>query len=152
MKTILIIVALLLGSTAINAQWYLRTCGVTDINNCTSEEFDCLWTQSGKLARNGTISTVHGTTIVVISMLNMKYEFAGISGGYTLFFVGTPVGILLDFIGIPCMATGFARRSHLKKSPLFNSWSAVELSLSPTLLKNSINNTYSMGLSASISF
>jgi len=57
-----------------NAQWSYKACGVADINNCTSEEFECHWKKATKNVRTGTITTGIGvagigSTVLLVTEL-----------------------------------------------------------------------------------
>ena len=129
--------------------WYYNTCKVTDINNCTPEEFQCLWTKANKLKKAGTTLTLVGTALATVTGVAWAidpYSWA-IIGAFAV-----PAGILLDLIGIPCSVTGYNRVTQLKGTPAYKSRSDMSLNLSPALLMNNLSNTYSVGLTASIWF
>jgi hypothetical protein len=129
--------------------WYYNTCQVTDINHCTPEEFQCLWTKADKLKKAGTTLTLVGTALATVTGVLWvidPYSW-GIIGVFAV-----PAGILMDLIGIPCSVTGYNRVAQLKDTPCYKSRSGTGLNLSPALLLNGVSNTYSIGLTASIRF
>jgi hypothetical protein len=144
-------------------EWYYIKSGV--INNWTPDEFECLWSKAKRLKNTGISLTIVGTTLATfagIVLLTDPYDpsdphswqeagwlhtNSGIIGA-----IGIPTGILLDFIGIPCIYKGSSRKSQLKDTPYYKSQTALALNLNPTILRNHINNTYSIGLTAKISF
>jgi hypothetical protein len=144
-------------------EWYYIKCGVTDINNCTLDEFECLWSKAKRLKNTGISLTVVGTTLATFAgvvLLTDPYSWTGAEAKewpYTYSWwlfgaIGVPTGILLDLIGIPCIYKGSSRKSQLKNTPYYKSQSVAALNLNPTILRNHINNTYSIGLTAKISF
>jgi len=144
-------------------EWYYIKCGVTDINNCTPDEFECLWSKAKRLKNTGISLTVVGTALATFAgvvLLTDPYSWTGAEAkewpytySWWLFgVIGVPTGIVLDLIGIPCIYKGSSRKSQLKNTPYYKSQSAVALNLNPTILRNHINNTYSIGLTAKISF
>lgn len=139
-------------------EWYFKKCQVSDLTDCTPEEFECLWTEATKLRTTGIVFTVVGTTIATVagvvlatdpwSWTEWPYSYA-----WWLFGIyGIPTGVLLDLIGIPCIVKGHHRIDQLMNTPHHGSQHGVAWNLNPTLLRNPINNTYTMGLTASIRF
>jgi hypothetical protein len=141
-------------------EWYYIKCGVTDINNCTPDEFECLWSKAKRLKNTGISLTVVGTALATFAgvvLLTDPYSWTGAGWPHTYSWwlfgvIGVPTGIVLDLIGIPCIVKGRNRLNQLKNTPYYKSQSAVALNLNPTILRNHINNTYSVGLTAKISF
>jgi hypothetical protein len=153
MKATLIIVSLFTVTISLEAQyyfdqWYFKKCQVTSINNCTHEEFECLWTEATRLGKTGKKLTAVGMSAMALPLL------IAIANPYAVYslLITVPVGVLLDIIGIPCIVKGRNRLNQLKNTPYYKSQSAVALNLNPTILRNHINNTYSVGLTAKISF
>jgi len=153
MKATLIIVSLFTVAISLDAQyysdqWYFKKCQVTSINNCTPDEFECLWSKAKRLKNTGISLTVVGTSAMALPLL------IAIANPFALYalLITVPVGVLLDIIGIPCIVKGRNRLNQLKNTPYYKSQSAVALNLNPTILRNHINNTYSVGLTAKISF
>ena len=132
-----------------DAQWHYKTCGVTDMNNCTPVEFDCLWNKASKISKVGAIATGVGTSLVAVGGIILFWP-AGDGG-----FIGVPIGmagIVIDLVGIPIWITGSNRKSQLRKNPHFEALNSGSLNLFPLIRKNQFNNTYSVGLTASLSF
>jgi hypothetical protein len=144
-RTLLLIIFILSFLNAIDAQWYYRSCGVTDINNTTSEEFECLWKKATKNVRVGGIITAIGTSCFFIGFIgSSEDEFLGTSIGI--------VGLFIDCIGIPIWIIGANRRSKLKKNPKYEDFILGSLNLSPVIGLNQINNSQYFGLSLSLNF
>ncbi len=132
-----------------DAQWHYKTCGVTDMNNCTPVEFDCLWNKASKNAKVGAIATGVGTSLVAVGGIILFWPVG--DGG----FIGVPIGmagIIIDLVGIPIWITGGNRKSQLRKNPHYEAFNLRSLNISPSLNRNPFNHTYSFGLTASINF
>ena len=65
MKTLIIAISLITISFSADAQWYYKECQVTDINDCTPEEFECLWNSAVKKSNRGALSILIGSASVV---------------------------------------------------------------------------------------
>jgi hypothetical protein len=158
-RALVVIMVLFSFSASTDAQWTNRSCGVADLSNCTTAEFECLWEKASMKARRGAISTGIGTScivtgLIIISQSTVSCTFgicvpdaAGLVGG--LVFFG---GIIVDFVAIPTWITGGYRKAQLRNHPHFKSLNLEALKLSPTIIRNQFNNTYSAGLSATFSF
>ena len=145
-KTLLFIIFITLFVNATNAQWYYRKCGVTDINNCTVEEFECLWSKSNNTVGAGIGMSIIGFGAIVVAN--------GMTSGFLDF---TPAilgltGFILVSVGIPVMITGTVRTGKLKKSVNYDNLNLGSLSLSPTINVNQFNNSQYYGLSISFNF
>jgi hypothetical protein len=129
-----------------DAQWHYKTCGVTDMNNCTPVEFDCLWNKASKIAKVGAITTGIGTSLIAVGgiIVGGEYAFTGVTLAM--------IGIVIDLVGIPIWITGGNRKSQLRKNPHFEALNSGSLNLFPLIRKNHFNNTYSVGLTASLRF
>lgn len=78
-------------------------------------------------------------------MVGGKYAFTGVTFAM--------IGIVIDFIiGAPVWITGAARKSRLRKNPLYEAPNSGSFNLSPTINKNHFNNSYSVGFTASLKF
>lgn len=130
-----------------DAQWYERTCGVNDLNSITLHEFECLWAKATITARTGKIITGIGTSFIVVGgiMVGGQYAFTGVTLAM--------IGIVIDvFIGAPVWITGAGRKSELRKNPLYEVPNSGSFNLSPTIIRNHFNNSYSVGFTASLKF
>ena len=149
-KFLLLFFVIFSGLSYADAQWYYKSCGVADINNCTPSEFDCLWNNASKIAHGGAITTGIGTSLVAIGAI------LTVASGFTEAAHATVtlsmVGLIIDMIGVPVWITGANRKSSLRKSPLYEALNSGSLNLSPTINRNQFTNTYSLGISASLSF
>ncbi len=94
--------------------WYYKACGVIDINNTTSEEFECLWNKSAKTFRGGAIATAIGTSSIIVSLIIFSGSsfYSDSFNGALILLIG---GIIIDIIGIPNWIIGAVRKSQLKK-------------------------------------
>ena len=136
---------------SVDAQWYYNSCSVTDINNCTQTEFDCLWNKASKIAKVGAITTVVGTSLVAGGVI---YTIASGFGESAHAAVALSMaGIVIDvIIGAPVWITGAVRKSRLRNNPLYETLNLQTLNLSPSINKIQFNNKYSVGLTASLRF
>ena len=156
-ETLLFLFVIFSALHSADAQWHERFCGVTDINNCTTEEFDCLWESANNISRTGRTITKIGFISVGVGAIAIPaaYSAAYSGGGYILFYigfaslVGAAFGIL---VGIPIWIVGASRKSQLKTNPHFKSKSLESINIAPALWINQVNNSYAFGLTASLVF
>ena len=132
-----------------DAQWYYRTCNVTDINTCTHEEFECLWGTAKQNVIGGAISTAIGTGIWVYAYIREVYYFqpGDLSGIYTI-----PAGLIFNMIGISNLIIGAVRRNELRNTTYYKNLNSSCLKISPSIKRNHFTNTYSIGITASLRF
>ena len=147
-KAILSFIFLFIVSFSIDAQWYNRSCGVIEISNWTPDEFECMWRNASTCVVGGVITTGIGITCVVLgSIIHMNNSFGD---------PAPPSVILCLFavvpIGITIWITGAVRKSQLRKTPQSKGINSQSLNIAPTINRNHFNNTYSLGLTASLSF
>ena len=148
-KAILSIIFLFIVSFSIDAQWYNRMCGVTEISNWTPDEFECMWKTASRQFVGGAITTGVGVSCVVLgSIISWNNSAWGDSA--------PPIVILSLFaivpIGITFLITGAVRKSQLRKTPHSKGINSQTLNIAPTINRNQFNDTYSLGLTASLSF
>jgi hypothetical protein len=145
-KALLLFFVLFFVLYSADAQWHYKTCGVTDMNNCTPVEFDCLWNKASKIAKVGAITTGIGTSLIAVGgiIVGGEYAFTGVTLAM--------IGIVIDLVGIPIWITGGNRKSQLRKNPHFEALKSGSLNLYPLIRKNHNGNTYSVGLTASLRF
>ena len=154
-KTVLLIVFILSFVHAADAQWYERSCGVTDLNNLTSEEFDCLWKKSHNEVGGGILLTIIGTSTIVAGIF-IPDTGLGLYEGYVnelgkqLFMIA--IGVAIDIVGILIWERGAHRKSQLKKSPHYENLNLESLNISPAIGVNQSNNTYNYGVTLSFTF
>ena len=148
-KAVLLFFVLFSVSYAADAQWQEKSCGVADIYHCSSEEFDCLWERASHNIRVGRITTVYGTIATVTGIIwgSQAYDLAVILP-YTLM----TAGLITLSIGLPIWITGYARKSNLKENPHYKNLNFGSVKVAPTINKNHFNNSYSLGITASLSF
>lgn len=130
-----------------DAQWYERSCGVTDLDSITTQDFECLWAKATITARTGQIITGIGTSSIVVGgiIVSGDYAFTAV----TLIMIGIAIDV---FIGAPVWITGASRKSRLRETPLYEAPNSASFNLSPTISKNHFNNSYSVGFTASLNF
>ena len=157
MKKALLLVSLIFsGLYAVDAQWSYKSCGVVDINECTSEEFECLWERATKNVRVGAITTGIGvagigTSILMVTLImGAEIDSGPVSAIFTYLSFGA--GIVGVIIGPPIWITGAARKSKLRTNPHYEALNSLSFNLSPTINRNQFNNSYAFGLTASLSF
>ena len=146
-KTLLFFIVTFSFLSSAQAQWYERSCGVTDLDNITTQEFECLWAKATITARTGKIITGIGTSFIVVGgiMVGGQYAFTGV----TLAMIGTVIDV---FIGAPVWITGAGRKSELRKTPYYETLNLQTLNISPIIYKNQFNSSYSIGITASLRF
>ena len=129
-----------------DAQWYERSCGVTDLDSITTQEFECLWAKATVTARTGKIITGIGTSLIVVGgiMVGGQYAFTGVTFGM--------IGIVIDLIGAPIWITGYNRKFNLRENPHYKNLNIGSLKVAPTISKNNFSNSYALGISATLSF
>ena len=145
-----------------DAQWYYKSCGVTDLNNITSEDFKCLQNKATRNVIGGAIVTGIGTTAIVggVFMVQKANETGmddmgeviigagSIFGG--VFLIGA--GIIIDLAGTALLLAGVSRHITLRKTPYYQNRSPSVLNISPTINRDQFNNTYSLGLTTTLKF
>jgi hypothetical protein len=138
------------------SQWYFKSCGVTDINNCSLDEFECLWERAEKNVRTGKIITGIGVLGLGASALLVTGLVAGElnDSPVTIIFTLTSfvTGIAGVLIGPPTWITGASRKNLLREHPHFEAPNLKSLNIFPSLNRNNFNNSYSLGLTATLSF
>ena len=130
-----------------DAQWYEKSCGVNDMDNVTTQEFECLWAKATITARTGKIITGIGTSFIAVGgiIVVAKASFTGVTLAM--------IGIVIDvFIGAPVWITGAGRISNLKENPHYKNLKFGSVKLAPTIIKNHFNNSYSTGLTVKLAF
>ena len=149
----MLIVLILSLINATDAQWYHRKCGVIDLNNCTTEEFECLWDKAMKNVRVGLITTAIGISSIVIGYFawntgwDNNKDFLESSG--TLLGMG---GSLTTLVGIPIFITGVVRTNKIGNSPNYKTLNLGSLNISPAIGLNQFNDSQYYGLSLSLNF
>lgn len=150
MKQALIFSSLILSVFySVDAQWHLRSCGVTDVNNCTSEEFTCLWERAEENIRKGSITTVVGVGILVVGIARTPSDgLAGYGIGPAILRYG---GIITSATGLIIWISGLDRRSKLKTNLHHETHHSQRFKLSPSIIPSHFNNSFAFGLTASLS-
>ena len=146
-RTLLLIIFILSFLSATDAQWYNRSCGVTDINNLTPEELECLWGSATEEIRVGAILVVIGTSSVIVGTILVIVDGGGARG--TLLFLG---GLTANIISIPVLLTGAKRASELEKISHYGALNSRSLNLSPVIGLNQFNGSHYLGMSLSFNF
>lgn len=149
-KILLTALIVLIYSNVANSQWYDRTCGVTDLITVSSDEFECLWNKASKTARVGYITTIIGSSIVVLGGLQaiiIRTEGAV----WNAVFMGMAGG-LIDLIGAPIWITGAVRKNNLEKSPHYQDLKMGYLKINPAIGLNEMKNGHYVGVSLSFNF
>ena len=154
-KALLLIIFILTVLYSVDAQWYYKHCGVIDINNSTSEEFDCLWNKASRNSIGGAITTGIGIGAAGIGLIWGSYALRESYWYEWAAFLPISImtaGLITLSVGLPIWITGAARKSNLRKNPHYNNLSFGTLKVAPTIKKNHFNNSYAFGLTASLSF
>ena len=140
----------------VDAQWHYESCGVIDINNSTLAEFECLWGIASKNVRVGSIATGIGAVGFGSSILMVTLIMGGeIDNGtfttiLTYAFIGAAITGLT--LGPAFWITGASRKSRLRKNPHYEALKSSSLNISPSINRIHFNNSYSLGITASLSF
>jgi len=153
-KSVLLIIFILSFINATDAQWYKwhnRACGIMDINNCTAEEFACLWAFTTQEVRVGSILTGIGTSGIVIGLLFLNFGSDDLNAGIGFALFGG-IGIGLNLGGIPTRIAGANRKSKLRVHPKYDILKYGSLKVSPTIGLNQFNNSYNYGVTLSFTF
>jgi hypothetical protein len=138
---------------AANCQWYYRSCGVSDINNTTSDEFDCLWKKSNNIAKVGRTTCAVGTTFMIAGGITMIAADPCCSSGVLLLgYFAVLGGGAINILGAPIWIVGGRRKSTLKESVHFNDQALKTIRITPVLQRNPCINNYTFGIAATISF
>lgn len=136
-----------------NCQWYNRSCGVSDINNATLDELDCLWKKSNNLAKVGKTACAVGTTFMIAGGITMIATDPCCSSGLLLLgYFSVLGGGTINILGIPVWLTGAERKSKLKESIHFKNHAVKTIRVSPVLQRNHFNNNHTFGITATLSF
>jgi hypothetical protein len=153
-KALLLITIIVSFLYSADAQWNIKACGVTDIDNCTPEEFQCLWEKASKNFRGGKIATIVGSTCIVggIIVYALAYTPSGDMGHVLIGGALVISGVIVDAIGIPKWKLGADRKAELKKHPHYDAQSFGTLNISPTIERNHLNSKYALGVTATLSF
>lgn len=149
----LIIIASVIISA--EAQWHYESCGVTDIDKCSLEEFNCLWETATKTVEKGTGRTILGIAGLTGSFLLVRGAFAGEFGGpgIALLAIGSGIaGIIGIFSGPAYLSKGSKQKSQLKTSPHYKTLNISDIGISPVIYRNNSTNSYAFGLTASLRF
>ena len=140
-KVTLSIIFLFIVSFSVDAQWYNRSCGVTDISNWTPDEFECMWRNASRCVVGGVITTGIGISCVVIgSIIDWNNSTLGDP---------TPPSVILGLfavvpIGITIWITGAVRKSQLRNTPHSKGINSHSLNIAPTINRNHFNNKYNI--------
>ena len=136
-----------------DAQWQYRSCDVTDIKSFTNEEFQCLWDKASRGVRRNAIITSAGVVFAGTTAIYGSLAFAW-GGAYysTAFFISVGGAFVGLFWGTPNLIAWAVRKHHLKENLHYKAFDNLSLNLSPLINRNFHNNSYSIGLKASLSF
>jgi hypothetical protein len=142
-KALLFLILLFSVLHTTDAQWYYKSCDVTDIKSCTYEEFQCLWERASHNILVGKITTIYGTIATVTGIIwgGQAYDLAVI-----LPYGIMTAGLITLSIGLPIWITGHARKSNLRENQHYKNLNFGNVKVAPTINKNHINNSYSVGL------
>lgn len=152
-KTVLVIFLVSSFTNFLDAQlkpWEYRTCNVITIDNCSPEEFNCLWEHSKKLTNAGMITAIGGISFVALgSFVYVLWgDFIEIGIGNILFWSG----LFALPVGGTIWITGAARKSQLKKRSNYDTFLPGSLQISPAFGLDRFNNSQYYGLSLSLNF
>lgn len=136
-----------------NCQWYYKSCGVSDINNVTKDEFDCLWKNANKIVKVGRTTCAVGTAFMIAGGITMLATDPCCSSGQTLLGFYTVIGgTAINIVGLPIWLVGAKRKSKLKASRHFNNQGLGTIRLTPIIQGNHFNSSHTFGITATISF
>jgi hypothetical protein len=150
-NTLLSIIFLFIVSFSVDAQWYNRSCGVTDISNWTPDEFECMWRNASRCVVGGAITTGIGISCFIAGGI-IWYNY-GTLGGSSPSITISGLGLFAIVpIGITIWITGAVRKSQLRNTPHSKGINSHSLNIAPTINRNHFNNSYSLCLTASLRF
>jgi hypothetical protein len=153
MRTLASIILIFICVQWADGQWYNRSCGVSDINITTAEEFDCLWKKSNTIAKVGGITSIAGTAVLVTGAFTMiAADPCSSSGKLLIGYFTALTGAAIDIIGVPIWMTGVHRKSILRNNPHYNEQAFKAIIISPSLQRNVPNQYCSFGITASLCF
>ena len=135
-------------STTLDAQWYYRKCGLTDINDCTSREYYCLIHNAETLVQTGKIMIGSSAIFIVPGFIALSSRKFNTYIGY----VCSIVSLIPISIGFGIVSEGVLRLAAVENTPYYKSLPPESLKISPTIRINQFNNTHYLGLSLSFSF
>lgn len=136
-----------------NCQWYYKSCGVSDINNTTLDELDCLWNKSNNIAKIGKTTCAVETAFMIAGGITMIATDPCCSSGTLLIgYFAVLGGGAINIVGVPIWIVGAERKSKLKGRGHFNTQALETIGLTPIIQKNHFNKSHSFGINATISF
>ena len=136
-----------------NCQWYYKSCGVSDINNPTIDEFDCLWKKSNNIAKVGRTTCAVGTAFMIAGGITMIAADPCCSSGTMLLgYFAVIGGGAINFVGVPIWIVGAERKSKLKGSEHFKKQAIETIRITPVIQRNHFNNSHAFGITATLSF
>ena len=154
---ILIVLLNLISYHPVQAQWYYRSaCGVTDIYDCTSEQYDCLLADAMRISdfgrrwtKNATWGVVAGIGLIVV----------GIPFGGDFFSEITMLGLFVSAVclpqylwTIPVWIFGNARVRQIKNVMYFGSLEGMALRVKPSLVDIPLCQRPAVGFGVSFTF
>ncbi|MFC2116547.1 hypothetical protein ACFLTU_08720 [Bacteroidota bacterium] len=155
-NTVLLFILTLSFISAADAQWHYRSCGVSDIYNCTPEEFECMWKKSTNTVIIGAITTTVGTSLfftgIYIAGMNDSEDwtvqyYSSMGAGFLLV-----TGFIIDFVGISILVIGVERWFELRSISDPSYRNIGSLNVSPKIGINQFNYTCNFGLTLSFTF
>jgi hypothetical protein len=136
-----------------NCQWYYKSCGVSDINKTTIDEFDCLWKKSNNIAKVGRTTCAVGTAFMIVGGITMIASDPCCSSGTLLMgYFAVLGGGAINIVGAPIWIVGAQRKSKLKGIGNINKQALETIRLTPAVQRNHFNNNHTFGITATISF
>ena len=152
-QTLLVFTLLFLGLHSAGAQWYTRKCEVTDLYNCSYEEFNCLWLKASKGVRTHAIITGAGLVFAGTTAIVGPQAFMWGGTFYNVAtFISFPAAVIGIFWGTPGLITWAVRKSDLKTHPHYRTMYSANISLVPEISRIPQHGSYSLGLRVAMSF
>jgi len=153
MKAIVSVIIVFSFSYSASCQWYYRSCGASNIENTTLDEFDCLWKKSNNLAKVGRTTCAVGTTFMIAGGITMVAADPCCSSGLLLCgYFAVLGGVAINIVGIPIWVVGAERKSKLRESIHYKNQAFKTIGITPALQRNHCNNNYAFGITATLSF
>ena len=152
------IILFFLSVISVDGQWYL-SCGVNDLNEIQAENYDCLVLKTNRLEAAGITIGLLGLGGIIVGKI--KYDNAPkVTSIYNLSNLNDKIGggllvagsITIIIVGVSIFSAGASRSMELKNTSYYKSLQLESLNISPALFRNQSNNSYSLGMTATLSF
>jgi len=136
MKALIIVISLITISFSANAQWYYKECQVTDINDCTLEEFECLWNSATTKSYQGMRRILLGSACIIGGVFIMGSADLYGEEYLAAYLSVCTIGTVLFVNGIIVGSKARSLKTQLRNTSIYKSQNDVATNLSPTINRN----------------